>query len=60
MHEGDVLGILDAGAYGFSMSSSYTQRCRCAEVLIDLDGRARLIRRRETPEDLARQYVGLL
>ena len=60
MHEGDVLGILDAGAYGFSMSSSYTQRCRSAEVLIDLDGKARLIRRRETPEDLARQYEGLL
>lgn len=59
LHEGDVLGILDAGAYGFSMSSSYTQRCRCAEVLIDLTGKARLIRRRETPEDLARQYEGL-
>ena len=56
MHEGDILGILDAGAYGFSMSSSYTQRCRCAEVLIDADGEARLIRRRETPEDLARCY----
>ena len=41
------------------MSSSYTQRCRCAEVLIDLTGKARLIRRRETPEDLARQYEGL-
>ena len=59
LHEGDVLGILDAGAYGFSMSSSYTQRCRCAEVLLDLTGKARLIRRRETPEDLARQYEGL-
>ena len=57
MHEGDILGILDAGAYGFSMSSSYTQRCRCAEVLIAADGQARLIRRRETPEDLARCYA---
>lgn len=57
LHEGDILGILDAGAYGFSMSSSYTQRCRCAEVLIDAEGKARLIRRRETPEDLARCYA---
>ena len=55
--QGDILGILDAGAYGFSMSSSYTQRCRCAEVLIDAEGKARLIRRRETPEDLARCYT---
>lgn len=60
IHEGDIIAILDAGAYGFSMSSSYTQRCRAAEVLIDMEGRARLIRRRETPEDLVRQYEGLI
>ncbi|MBQ9406305.1 MAG: diaminopimelate decarboxylase [Desulfovibrio sp.] len=53
---GDVLGILDAGAYGFSMSSNYNQRLRPAEILIDLDGQPQCIRRRETLEDLARCF----
>ena len=60
LHEGDVLGVLDAGAYGFVMSSSYNQRCRAAEILIQADGSVRLIRRRETLEDLAACYEGLL
>ena len=60
MREGDVLGILDAGAYGFTMASNYNQRRRPAEVLIQSDGTARLIRRRETLEDLARCLDGLL
>jgi diaminopimelate decarboxylase len=34
------------------MSFPYTQRLRPAEILIDLSGEARLIRRRETVEDL--------
>ncbi len=50
--EGDLIGILDAGAYGHAMSSSYNQRFRPAEVLIQQDGSARLIRRRDTLEDL--------
>lgn len=57
--EGDVLGILDAGAYGFTMSSNYNQRLRPAEVLIQSDGTARLIRRRESLDDLARCLEGL-
>jgi diaminopimelate decarboxylase len=48
----DILALLDAGAYGYSMASTYTQRLRPAEVLIEQNGRARLIRRRETPDDL--------
>ena len=60
MREGDVLGILDAGAYGFTMASNYNQRRRPAEVLIQSDGTACLIRRRETLEDLARCLDGLL
>ena len=60
LHEGDVLGVLDAGAYGFVMSSSYNQRCRAAEIPIQTDGSVRLIRRRETLEDLAACYEGLL
>ena len=51
--EGDILGVLDAGAYGYAMASTYNQRLRPAEVLICGDGSLRLIRRRETFEDLA-------
>lgn len=57
IEEGDVLGVLDAGAYGFVMSSSYNQRPRAAEVLITADGTPKLIRRRETVEDLAAFFV---
>ena len=48
---GELLAVRDAGAYGFAMSSRYNMRPRAAEVLIE-DGRARLVRRRETFEDL--------
>ena len=51
--EGDLFAILDAGAYGFSMSSNYNFRPRAAEVLVEA-GAARLVRRRETYEDLVR------
>jgi len=48
---GDLLAVLSAGAYGFSMASNYNSRPRAAEVLVE--GRtARLIRRRETIDDL--------
>lgn len=50
--EGDILGIMDAGAYGFAMSSNYNMRLRPAEVLIKEDGEPVLIRRRDTFEDL--------
>lgn len=50
--EGDLLAVLDAGAYSFSMASNYNFRPRAAEVLLEA-GRPRLIRRRETFEDLA-------
>ncbi len=52
LREGDIVAMLDAGAYGFSMSSNYTQRLRPAEVLIQKDGTAKCIRRRETFEDI--------
>lgn len=57
IHEGDVVAALDAGAYGFVMSSSYNHRFRPAEVLIQADGSARLIRRRETINDLMATLV---
>jgi diaminopimelate decarboxylase len=48
---GDLLALLDAGAYGMSLSSNYNARPRPAEVLVA--GRSsRLIRRRETMADL--------
>lgn len=50
--KGDVLGVLDAGAYGFTMSSTYNNRLRPAEVLLRENGEAVLIRERETLEDL--------
>lgn len=49
--QGDLLAVNSAGAYGFSMSSNYNTRCRAAEVLIE-DDKARLIRRRESIDDL--------
>ena len=51
--EGDLVALLDAGAYGMSLASNYNSRPRPAEVLVS--GRsARLIRRRETARDLMR------
>ena len=57
VEQGDVIAMLDAGAYGWVMASTYNQRTRPAEVLIGADGRARLIRRRETLEDLTALFV---
>ncbi|MBP7736208.1 MAG: diaminopimelate decarboxylase [Spirochaetes bacterium] len=56
--EGDILGILDAGAYGMVMASNYNCRLRPAEVLITAGGDDVLIRSRDTLEDLARHYPG--
>jgi diaminopimelate decarboxylase len=56
---GDLLGIHTVGAYGFAMASTYNARPRPAEVLVE-DGEARLIRRRETYEDLTRGEEDLL
>jgi diaminopimelate decarboxylase len=47
----DLLVIKEAGAYGFTMSSNYNTRGKVAEVAIE-DGKDRLIRRRETFEDM--------
>ncbi len=52
LEENDLLCVLDTGAYGYSMASTYNSRPRPAEVLIEKDGNVRLIRRRETIEDL--------
>ena len=55
MAPGDIIGIRDTGAYGYSMASNYNSRLRPAEVLINRStGERRLIRRRDTYEDLIR------
>jgi len=51
IQEGDLLAILNAGAYGYSMSSQYNSRPRCAEVLVK-DGSYCAVRERESFEDL--------
>ncbi len=51
VENGELLAILDAGAYGMSLSSNYNTRVRPAEVLVER-GAARLVRRRETLDDL--------
>jgi len=54
--EGDVVAVYNAGAYGFSMSSTYNSRPLCKEVLVK-DGNAELIRESEAVEDLWRYQI---
>ena len=56
IQEGDILCIKNAGAYCFSMASNYNSRFRPAEVLVH-DGKAHLVRKRETMEDLMRNQI---
>lgn len=54
--EGDLLGLENVGAYGFTMASNYNGRCRPAEVLVD-GAEVSLVRRREAYEDLVRGEI---
>jgi diaminopimelate decarboxylase len=56
IREGDFLAIYNAGAYGFEMSSNFNSRLKPAEVLVK-EGKASLIRERDTMEDLLRHQV---
>jgi len=49
--EGDLLAILSAGAYGFTMSSNYNTRPRAVEVLVN-DDKWQVVRKRETVSEL--------
>ncbi len=51
VERGDLLAVFSTGAYGMAMASNYNSRLRPPEVLVE-DGRVRLIRRRETYDDL--------
>ena len=53
---GDLIALLDAGAYGYAMASQYNGRGRCAEVLVKGE-KASLMRRAETLEDLLAAVV---
>lgn len=53
LEQGDLLAVMSAGAYGFTMSSNYNSRPRAAEVLVAKD-KYFVIRRREDYEDLVR------
>lgn len=54
--EGDLLVFYNAGAYGFEMSSNFNSRLKPAEVLLK-DGEAKLIRKRDSWEDLLKNQV---
>ncbi len=56
INEGDVLAILNSGAYGYSMASNYNTRPLPAEVLVNGD-QVKIIRRRENFEELLRNQV---
>ncbi|HLY71297.1 MAG TPA: hypothetical protein VKR53_16300, partial [Puia sp.] len=56
VREGDYLIFYNAGAYGFEMSSNFNSRLRPAEVLVK-DGEPRLIRKRETFDDILRNII---
>ena len=54
---GDILGVLDAGAYGHVMSSNYNYRMRPAEILIRENGDIALIRKRDTIEEIVQNQI---
>ena len=56
VREGDFLVFYNAGAYGFEMSSNFNSRLKPAEVLV-VNGKAKLVRRRDVFEDLLKNQV---
>ena len=58
LHEGDLLAIMSAGAYGFVMASNYNSRPLPAEALVRGD-KVELIRKRQTWEDLVRDETDI-
>jgi diaminopimelate decarboxylase len=56
LNRDDLLAVMTAGAYGFTLSSNYNSRPRVAEVLVQGD-RYSIIRSRETYEDMVRLEI---
>jgi len=55
--KGSIIAVKNAGAYGYSMASNYNATPRPAEVLLTRGGRARLIRERETVDDIFAKVI---
>jgi diaminopimelate decarboxylase len=55
--KGDILLVRDTGAYSFSMASNYNSMSRPVELLLQTNGRVKLIRKRETHKDLIRNQI---
>ena len=53
LRQGELIALMSAGAYGFTMSSNYNSRPLSAEVLVDGD-RADVVRERQSLHDLIR------
>ncbi len=58
IRKGDILCLMNAGAYGYTMASNYNTRLKPAEVLIHENGRQQLIRRAETYADILNTDLG--
>jgi diaminopimelate decarboxylase len=58
VREGDIIALKNAGAYCFSMASNYNSRPRPAEVMV-INGEAKLIRKRETIDDLLNGQIDI-
>ena len=56
VEEGDILAILNAGAYGFTMSSNYNSRPLSSEVLVT-DGECNIVREKQSFEDLFNKQI---
>lgn len=56
VNEGDLLAVMDCGAYGMAQASNYNSRVRAAEILVE-NNKAKVIRRRETFADLVGNEV---
>ncbi|MEJ6950791.1 diaminopimelate decarboxylase [Natronospora cellulosivora (SeqCode)] len=59
INQGDIIAVMDAGAYGFVMSSNYNCRLRPAEVLIKENDKDILIRKRESYKDLLKNFPSI-
>ncbi|MDI6400436.1 diaminopimelate decarboxylase [Balneolaceae bacterium ANBcel3] len=56
-HPGDYLAIMDAGAYGMTMASSYNRRSLPAEVLLDEKGGHKMIRKRKSAMETVDEFL---
>lgn len=59
LSEGDVIAVMNAGAYGISMASTYNMRSLPAEVWIDSHGKQRVIRKRKSAAEIVEEALSL-